>query len=287
MAGKLRDINFTLNTATIMSFEPETRIRLKWCIGKTAQNLSNLKFFIDRGESPEDLKQIAGPIASDELYEYIDYTGLLRNTEKLYYYKIRGVEFSADTPVQTFETKPFHWEGEPDLTAMYIIDEHLFAFRHVHGVPTLIFKKKTEGARCPECWDTVLKRVTKSSCLTCYGTGFANGYYKHIEAWMDFNPDPKVVSISEFGERQPSQTDVLFTNYPQMASGDVIVEMQGNKYWRVSNVRNTEKNRTTILQVMRIDEINRSDVELHLTVPEDVRLRLLRELRQRESRPEF
>lgn len=291
MAGKLRDIKFKLAEVHIMSFEPETRLLVKWCLAPTAQNLKNLRFFIDRGESPETLKQINSPlgIAFNDPYEYLDFTGLLRNTEKIYYYRIRAVEFNdaGDTPLQTFQTEPFHWEGEPDLAAMYIIDEHLFAFRYVYGMPCVIFKKRTEGGRCTECWDTVLKRVTKSNCQTCYGTGFLNGYYPFIEAWMDFNPDPKVVAISEWGERQPSQTDVMFTNYPLMASGDLVVELESNRYWRVSNIRNTEKNRTTILQVMRLDEINRSDIELHLKVPDETRLRMLKELRCRENQPEF
>lgn len=291
MAGRLRDIRFKSHEVHIMSFEPEARILVKWCLEPTAQNIKNLRFFIDRGETPEDLKQISGPdgIPYNGRYEYLDFTGLLRNTEKLYYYRIRAVEFNdaGDTPLQTFQTPPFHWEGEPDLVSMYIIDEHLFAFRYVYGMPIAIFKKRTEGGRCPECWDTVLKRVTKSKCLTCLGTGFIDGYYPLIEGWMDFNPDPAIVSISEWGERQPNQTDTLFTNWPQLAVGDIIVEMESNRYWRVTNVRNTEKNRTTILQVSRLDEINRSDVELNLHIPDEVRLRMLKELQCRENKPEF
>ena len=82
MAGRLRDINFKLAEVHIMSFEPDTRLLVKWCLAPSSQNLKNLRFFIDRGESPEDLKQINGPegIAFDAPYEYLDFTGLLRNT---------------------------------------------------------------------------------------------------------------------------------------------------------------------------------------------------------------
>lgn len=290
MAGKLKDIKFTKFESHIMAYQPEPRILIKWCLAPTSQDIRTLRFFIDRGESPEKLEQINGtPIKYNDIYEYIDFTGKLINTEKLYYYRIRAVEYdqSLTVPFQTFQTAPFHWEGELDLTAAYIVEEHTFAFRYVYGVPICIFKKRTEGERCAECWDTVLKRVTKSKCLTCFGTGFSEGYYPLIEAWIDISPDPKVVSIAEWGERQPSQTDCLFINYPRMATGDIIVELQPNKYWRVVNVRDTEKNRNTILQVMRLDEINRSDVELNLKVPEDVRLRLLKELACRDSQPEF
>ncbi|NDD05473.1 MAG: hypothetical protein EB078_11245, partial [Proteobacteria bacterium] len=65
------------------------------------------------------------------------------------------------------------------------------------------------------------------------------------------------------------------------------VELKQNRYWRIVNVRNTEKNRTTILQVARLDEINRSDVELSLNIPDEMRMRLLNELDAREKTPEF
>lgn len=285
----LTDIGFASYETYILSFEPEPRILVKWSLRPTSQNLKNLFFAIWRGEQPEDLELIADRIPHDALLEYVDYTGKLKNTEKLYYYRIIATEYDGThvTPLQTFKTEPFHWEGALDLVGLYIIDEHLFAFREVYGMPALIYKKHSEGARCPECWDTVLKRVTKSNCHSCFGTGFLKGYYAPIEAWMDFNPDPKVSSVAEFGLKQSSQTDALFTNYPQLKGGDIVIEVQSNRYWRVSNVRNTEKNRTTILQVLRLDEINRSDIELHLPVDQDLRMRLLKHLAIRESYAEF
>lgn len=281
----LKDIQFLNFESRILSFEPEPRILVKWALRPTSQNLKNLFFSIYRGEQPEDLKLIKDRIAHDALLEHLDYTGKLKNTEKLYYYKVVATEYNDahDTPLQTFKTPPFHWEGQPDLIALYIIDEHLFAFKDVYGMPALIYKKFTEGPRCPECWDTVLKRVTKSNCHSCFGTGFLKGYYEPMPAWMDFNPDPKVVSVAEFGEKQPSQTDAMFTNYPQLSSGDVIIELQSNRYWRIANVRNTEKNRTTILQVLRLDEINRSDIELFLPVDQVVRAAMLDYVDDRES----
>lgn len=286
----LKNLQFKSMEVRVLSYRPEPRILVSWELNPTTQNLKNLFFFIDRGESPSNLVPInQTPIPYNALYEYVDMTGKMRDLEKFYYYQIRAVEFNPahTVPLQTFKSKILTWEGELDITASYIIEEHIFAYEEVFGMPTLIFKKKREGTRCPVCFDTVLKRVTKSNCTTCLGTGFVGGYYSHIEAWMDFNPDPKVVSISEFGEKQPSQTDVSFTNYPLMHGGDIIVELSQSRYWRVENIRNTEKNRTTILQVMRLDEINRSDVEYEIVVPEEVRARMLAKLHAREKRSEF
>ena len=155
------------------------------------------------------------------------------------------------------------------------------------GVPTMIFKKKRDGQHCPECWDEILKRVTKSNCTTCYGTGKLGGFYPPYEAWMNFEPDPKVTQVAEWGQRQSSQTDIQFTNYPLLSDGDVIVEMKNDRRWKVSNIRYPEKNRTTKLQIARVDAVNPSDIEYRVDISEPRRKALLDEAEAREKEREF
>jgi hypothetical protein len=286
-ASALKNIKVSKLRTAVLSIEHISRVLVKWDLAPTAQDLSNLTFVVDRGESPSALVPISHAIPATALREFVDYTAKLKNVEKVYYYRVRAVETIADVPTQTFLSETLPLEGRPDLVALYIVEEHLFAHRYVYGSPALIFKHMMEGTACKDCFDPVLKRVTKSNCTTCYGTGFLGGYYPFMESWMDFNPDPKQVQIAEWGARQPSQTDIQFTNYPLLAVGDLIVELKQNRYWKVANVRNTEKNRTTILQVCRLDEVNRSDIEYKIEVPDEARLRLLKELEDREAVPEF
>lgn len=288
----LKNIEFEKTDIKIISISNHSRILVSWSIKPTTQNLINLFFFVDRGESPTELRQISStPIPANTLYEYLDETPHLIDSEKVYYYRVRAVEMFQGTAVQTFSSGPHTWEGVPDLVAFYIIEEHLFKHQYVSGTPALIYKKVKEGVRCTECWDNVLKRVTISHCVTCHGTGFMGGreggYYAPFDAWMDFSPDPKQVQIAEFGARQPRQVDVEYTNYPILVPGDLIIELTDNRYWRVSNTRTTEKNRTTMLQIFRLDEINRSDIEYNVKVPEEARKRLLDELEARERLTEF
>ncbi|NDC22590.1 MAG: hypothetical protein EBZ49_00445 [Proteobacteria bacterium] len=286
--GTLQNISFSDLKTAVLSTGPISRILVKWDIAPTTQNLNNLLFHVYRGESPNELTQISEkPIPANGLREFVDYTGKLKNFEKVYYYQVKAHEIIDGVTVQTFPSPVESMEGNPDLVAMYIIEEHLFAFQKVFGTPIIIFKKMREGDSCPVCWDPVLKRVTKSNCKTCHGTGFVQGYYAPLEGWADLNPDPKLYQIADWGQKQPSQTDMQFTNYPLLGVGDVVVELKQNRYWRIVNVRNTEKNRTTILQVARLDEINRSDVELSLNIPDEMRMRLLNELDAREKTPEF
>ena len=288
MGGKIKGIQFDKVSAQILSIEHTSRILIEWALEKTNQNISILDFNIYRGESVTELSKInADPIKGGTKYEYVDFTPKMINLDKRYYYQVIADEMLGGTVIQQFKSKIFSFEEGLDLVGLYVVEEHLFAHRHVYGMPSLIYKKYSEGARCPVCWDTVLKRSTRSNCTTCKGTGFSGGYYSPYEAWMDFNPDPKSAQIAEWGERNQNQTDIQFTNYPIIEVGDIIIELKTNRYWRVVNARDTEKNRSALLQVARLDEINRSDIEYRVEVPEDVRSRMVAELNERISTPEF
>lgn len=287
-ARTLKNIRFKHVAVSVLSIEHISRVLIRWELEATTQILTNLKFFIDRGESPSEMHQLnAVGISALGLLEYVDETAELRDINKTYYWRVRAVEYMSGVPVQTFSSKPSNWESDLDLVALYIVEEHLFAHRFVYGVPAMIFKKRHDGVYCPSCWDKILKRVTKSNCTVCYGTGRLDGYYPPIDAWMSFEPDPKVEQVVEWGRRQSNQLDIQFTNYPLLAPGDMIVELQPNRYYRVSNVRSPEKSRNTMLQIARIDGIYMSDVEYKLEIPESRRQAMLKDLEKRDTEREF
>lgn len=283
----LKDIQFKLVNAQIMSIEHISRILIEWELEESSQDLSKLKFFIYRGESPGELFRInQSPIPGNTRYEYIDYTPKMIRLDKRYYYQVIATEVYNGTPVQEFKSRIFTFEDELDFIGLYVVEEHLYKHRHVTGMPSLIYKEKKEGERCT-CWDAVLKRPTISNCVNCKGTGFIGGYYYPIEAWIEYNPDPKVAQVTDIGVTRISKTEFQFTNYPELELGDIILELEPHRFWRISNVRNTEKNRTSLIQVGTLDEVNRSDIEQQIKVPKEARKRMLDELRTRRQTPEF
>lgn len=288
VAPRVKNLEFTNVSVVILSTDKMPRILIKWELKKTTQDLSNVFFDVYRGESPTEMKKVnVDKIPADDLYEFVDTTVILRSMNKNYYYKVIASDYFNGTPVQSFESQTTTWQGKLDLVAFYIVEEHLFAFRYVFGTPAMIFKKKTEGTRCNNCWDNVIKRVTKSNCSVCYGTGFIGGYYRPSSHWMNFSPDPTTAQVTEFGIREPSQNDVEFVNYPLLQMGDIILEVEPFRFWRVINVRGAEKNRNTLLQIARLDEVNKADIEQQIQVDQKERLRLLEELDERQKEPEF
>jgi len=284
----LQELCFKPVNVAILSTGADSRVLVKWDLQETTQDLRNLYFFIDRGESPQSLSQLnADGIPATALREYVDYTANLFDLQKVYYYRVRAVEVQGTTPIQTFKSSVQTWNGALDLVGIYVVEEHLFFNRYVVGVPTMIFKKRHEGARCSECWDATLKRVTKSNCKTCYGTGFYRGYYAPIDAWMNFDPDAKLLQVTQFGLMQPNQTSVMFTNYPTLSVDDVICEVQLNKMWKVSAITTADKNRDNLLQFLKVSAVNPADVEYRLPIPEDRRAALIAELDRRQFEREF
>jgi hypothetical protein len=288
VAGKLKNLSFESLNIQVLSVERISRVLVQWKLKATSQRLLCAQYFIDRSEDGRSWQQLnADGVPPYGLDEYIDTSANLIDMDKIYYYRVRIVEFDAGKEVQSFSSDSATWEGKLDLVGIYVVDEHLFALRWVYGVPVMIFKKKRDGALCPECWDTVLKRVTKSSCTSCFGTGRLGGYYPPIEAWMSFEPEPKVAQVADWGKRQPSQTDTQFVNYPILSDDDLVLEIKPNKIWKVSAVRYPEKSRTILLQLVRLDAVNQTDIEYKIDVPEDRKRALVAELEARGNVREF
>lgn len=286
---QLKGLRFKNISVIILTIEHISQVLVRWSLEPTAQDLRNLRFYVDRGESPTAFEQLnAEGLPANGLYEFVDQTANLYDLNKVLYYRVRAVEQSPEgLPLQTFTSQETTWDGDLDLIGLYINEEHYFEMRYVDGVPAMIFKKIHDGTYCPDCWDTVLKRVTRSNCRTCYGTGRLGGYYPPMDAWMKFEPDPKMEQIAEWGKRQVGQTDIMFTNYPLLTPDDIIVELKPNRFWKVESVRYPEKNRTILLQMARLNAVSTSDVEYKINVPEDRRRALCDQMESREKEREF
>ena len=290
--GKLRNIKFEDASARILSVERIHRILVSWKLGPTAQRLDNLVFYVERSESSEEWQTLNGePIsATNSIYEYVDYTPMLFDQHKNYYYRIKAVELdpSSGDPCQEFISDSFAVGRDIDHVSLYMIEELQFKYRYVSGVPILIYKKRRDGEACPVCWDPILKKVTRSNCQTCYGTGKLDGYYNPIEGWGDvLSPNVEQATIGQQGVIQPESRNMEFTNYPDIRVGDVIMEVEPHKFWYVTAKTSPTKSGIVITQSLQLTYVNRSDIEYKLPLPQDTISRLISELRERRDETEF
>jgi hypothetical protein len=281
---KFKDIGVTVYAAG-----PPSLVVVSWDFEESVIPLSRYTISIKRGESPEEMETIAKNIPAELFSEFEDQTAKIMDSHRTYYYQVIARNKKTGKYVRS---KKQTWEGDLDLVGIYIIDEHVFKFRYVSGVPVFIFKKHTDGStKCPDCWDSIAKRVRRSNCTTCHGTGNigkgVGGYYNPTYTWADPNPDPEVIQIAQWGRVQTTQTDMFFINYPRLSVGDLVIEVTTDKRWKVSAVQDTEKRRTKMLQIVRLDLIDKNEVEYKIEVPKDIRVRALTELNEIKKEPEF
>lgn len=268
---------------------PPSLIEVRWEFEPSVIPLSRYKIDIFRGESSQDMERIAKDLPAELYSVYEDRSAKLRDNHRTYHYrivaknKITGRQIKSE--VQT-------WDGDLDYVGLYVVTEHNFKFRYVSGTPLFIYKKHTDGStKCPDCWDFIAKRVKKSNCKTCHGTGNigkgVGGYFNPTYTWADLNPDAEIVQITQWGRAEPTQTDILMTNYPRMTVGDLLIELKTNKRWEVLQVQDTEKRRTKMLQIVRVKLLDKSAIEYTIDVPNDIKDKAKRELDATKQIPEF
>jgi len=285
----MADIRFQNVTVDIFKVGPPSLVLIDWLFKPTALPLSRYDIRIYRGESPEEMEIIAGPFPADEVTKFEDLTSRLISKYRTYYYEVTSTNRNTDVVTKS---GPYTKEGFIDLVGIYIVEEHDFLFRHVCGVPLYILKKQTAGeARCTNCWDKTLKRVKRSNCQECHGTGFVGkgvgGYFDPFYTWGDIAPDPEVIQITQWGKVEQGQTDLFFTNYPRLSVGDLVFELMTGKRWKVAMVRDTEKRRVKMLQIVRLDQINNDQVEYKIQIPPEIITKARSEYDETKKEPEF
>lgn len=127
------------------------------------------------------------------------------------------------------------------------------------GERVKVFIRKTAGIPCDCGWDARKRAYMKqyrSSCLSCYGTGFIGGYegpYETIVAPPDIERN---VQQTMYGRTVEEQYDVWTGPTPMLTQRDFIVK-QTNERYSVGPVRKPT-NRGNILQqhfnMRRLDE---------------------------------
>lgn len=240
-------------------------MNVQWSVEPETDDLELVEVEIQRSESPSGpftQLQVVDPLTT---FSFLDKTAPWRSKNFELYYRLVGKLRSSGDEVS--DTLPFGFQGRLPLDAIEIIRQHNILLRGVNrhdpltGIKTTVYKKRTFGPRCPHCTDESTGRVTISQCGVCQGTGFkGNGYYDPIAVFMNFQPHPKTLRISNLGKIEDNETVAFMTNFPIMYPGDMVVEPT-EKHWRVVQVEVTERRRVVVHQLIRLRQLDHNDVE--------------------------
>lgn len=175
--------------------------------------------------------------------------------------------------VQTSTGKVFQsiartWEnvrtGWVNLRATEIRRRELLLLSKFVGVPSIIFRRKTFGKRCPICWNGKIEKVIKDNCPSCLGTSFEGGYFEGFKTLLQYDPTPNETQFSYQGRFEPNTIMGWTVDTPDVSPFDLVLRLPDWKIYRVEAIQNTELQAVKVRQILKLNELDKESIEFRL-----------------------
>ena len=236
----------TLSSLEVTTYDGQSYY-ISWDFQPDTDLISDYEVNIYRSESPvDDITQydLVASGLSANLYNYTDISiNQLLDLGRPWFYKL-GIYETAVSGILSYQpdTAAYLKDEIPDKVFREIVRRKKLNIDHPNhsGRNFRVIKRRSWGTHCSACWDESLQRSTDSNCLTCYGTGWNNGYYDPITVRGMKNPSPKLNQINMFGEWKPSDSLLYMLGYPPLKPRDIIAD-DNNHLWTVVQVRTIER----------------------------------------------
>lgn len=129
------------------------------------------------------------------------------------------------------------------------------------GIPSIVFRKRDYGTRCPNCWDARNEKIVKDHCEVCYGTSFVGGYYTGIKTLVQYDSTNDNRKLTYFGKFEPNGLIGWTIAYPTIQPHDIIIRLSDYRIFRVEALQNTEMMTAHLRQIMQLVELPRLSIE--------------------------
>lgn len=146
------------------------------------------------------------------------------------------------------------------LQAREVIRRFMLLARKKAGVPTLLWRKITTGAKCAVCVDASTGVSLDPDCPACMGTRFMGGYHGPYPSWSSFSAhqsdktyDPADGGVS--GATDIASHAVKSLCQPPARKNDVLVDSNSGRRYIVHTVNSAfELRRIPIIQSIVVSE---------------------------------
>lgn len=237
------------------------------------EDINDFEFRVLRSLSPEDGFEAVSPGLIDT-YAFVDRDVNTRSKWRKFYYKVEATH--TPTGMQAFsKVANSYIPTGSTLIGLEIARRERILLSGAGqtdgytGVPCMLFVRRTFGPHCPECWDSIKKKVRRSNCVHCYGTGRYLGYMNPISVRFQIEPHSLSEDHTNIGKQQHALTSAWTSNYPLLTPGDIVVEVMGNRRWRIETVTPTEQLRVTVRQIVKLFYLDESDIQYRLEMPNE------------------
>lgn len=226
-------------------------LAVSWSFRPALDLVANYRVDISRSLSPESgFVVIANGIRADQ-FVYVDQDPPELSKWATLYYKVRAYQVdSAGTEIPNTETTSTAERMNQEVSAygMAIVRARELHFKHLGiGRDSLVYRRRTSGQVCPQCWDPVEERVKRHDCPLCYGTGKIGGYYPPLRVLIQYRP-AKRSNMVEGSIREIIYIDAAMGHYPLVSPRDVIYEVGTGNWYLVNQISVREHLRTVLMQ---------------------------------------
>ena len=235
----------------------EDKLHISWKFKQTVENFQEYSFILERSEDPDSGFESVFHFNHD--VEYIDsvvFKKLWRNL----YYRIKICHIPTG---EVKYSKSFTLSTAPDLEALEIVRRTNIMLknrRHGIGTPIAVFKQKTVGPKCLVCWDFNKQKVRSSTCDACFKTGIEGGFYDPIITWANLTPPQKMVQLPQWGEMEPHEARVFFSNEPKLNPKDLIYIPEDMTFMQIERVETSARRGYILHQIVSASYIERSSI---------------------------
>ena len=242
---------------------------LQWEITNPPIN-SDISFAIERAGSPtgpfehvisnirtfyftDTLRAIPAP-GPGETRENLNYLSLIRTV----YYKVTAT--SSSESVSTITDVRGTLPRKLMLLRRKMLRDLSIGFKF-NSVPIAVLKRRHWGIRCKVCFDLLTKKVTNSKCTSCFGTGFETGYFSPVRIPGRLLAPNSETSITPQGKADITSVRLICAEYPELEVDDIIVEIEQNRRYIITNQSETTLRREMVHQSLVMSELARDSIE--------------------------
>lgn len=256
------DISFAMARAFPLR---ATEVRIEWELMLTAMPLDRFRFRVLRSGQINGPFETVAENLSPNSRSFVDTSATL--THRVYW-PLWFVEIYDPADTWSKRSSAIELSRMFNRMALKIISmeyNYLARARKGYGIECVLHSIKQWGPRCPVCWDSVKMKMTKSNCATCYGTGYAGGYYDPVTVWLRYSAPQKSVKVSDQGQAETEMRQAWTIPSPEIHSNDVIIDPMLSKAYRIVDANShSEVRGGPMRQFLQLKLLIRGSVEYKL-----------------------
>lgn len=165
------------------------------------------------------------------------------------------------SPPVTWQNTRLRWV---ELRAKEIERRETILLEKFTGVKTFVFRRKSFGLRCTECWDAQIEKVRKDHCKTCLGTSFTGGYFPGFQTLFQYEPTPNTAVKEARGTVETNTLSAWTISSPKLEMFDIILRVPDWKIFRIEQAVSTELQTVEVRQTVQLIELAKDSIEFQL-----------------------